>query len=198
MELHDIPGATPHSVCQELRALATLVPATEAIVELGVWLGRSLCYLGAGAKEGQGAKVIGIDAWDLPGQRKTYEESLRGLPGSGGFTDTSVRLKASRHVVACGLADSVTLQRGFSAAAGLSWRGPKIGLLFIDADHHEPAVLADFASWRPHLADDAVVAFDDYTAAFDGVISAVRHLVRSESIAEPKVLHGRLAVTRPL
>jgi len=177
--------------------MAASVPAPQAIVELGVWLGRSVCYLAAGAQEGRGAHVWGIDAWDLPGERKTYEESMLGLPASpDGFGSPKTMAMAKQHVHDAGLDEAVTLHRSFSAAAGLAWIGPPVGLIYIDADHHETAVLADFASWKSNLSRDAVIVFDDHAPPFDGVLGAVRHLVETGAIVEPTIHCDRLAVTR--
>ena len=37
----------------------------------------------------------------------------------------------------------------------------RVGLLFIDGDHHYPGVKRDFDSWDPHVRQGGIVAFDD-------------------------------------
>src|SRR5690606_21305294 len=74
-----------------------------------------------------------------------------------------------RQIRECGLWDRVTMIQGFSHEVGASWSGPKVGLLFIDGDHHQHAVRKDFASWARHLSGDAVIASDDYSQSAPGV-----------------------------
>jgi hypothetical protein len=48
-----------------------------------------------------------------------------------------------------------------------------LDLVFIDAVHLYEDVLADIAAWLPKVAPDGVLAGDDYSPAFQGVIDAV-------------------------
>ena len=47
--------------------------------------------------------------------------------------------------------------------AARTYSGAPIGLLFIDGWHSTEAVLDDYQSWAPHLAEDATIVFDDHT-----------------------------------
>lgn len=196
MTLDDIPGATPLEVCAELRRLAAAVPSDLAIVELGVFKGRSVCWLGQGAAEGHGAHVWGVDPWDLPGERKTYLEHTRGLDHGEGFTNPATRNAAHEHVWQLGLNDQVTLIRGFGATVGRDWTGGPVGLLYVDGDHRADGIRADFDAWAPHLTPGAAVAFDDHCSPFADVIAVVRELATTGRITKPDLLHGRLAVAR--
>lgn len=196
MDIADIPGPTTPRVCSLLRSLAALVWKEHAIVEIGVYLGRSACFLGQGATEGCGAHVWAIDPWDLPGQRMTYEQHLAGHDGPSMFTDPSVRASAEQHVREAGLEQCVTLVRGFAHDVAATWDGPPVGLMFIDGDHRYDAVRRDFSAWRPHLAEGALVIFDDYAPAFDGVTRAVDELVMEKAISPiSRSVHEELAIT---
>lgn len=190
----DVPGATPASVCAELRRLAAHVPAEQAIVEIGVFKARSLCHLGQGAREGRGAHVWGVDPWDLPGERKTYLESVHGSEHREGFTAPETREAAERHVSECDLGGQVTLIRGFSADVARTWDGPPVGMLYVDGDHRADGIRTDFDTWEPRLAPAAVVAFDDHCNPFRDVIVVVRELAAAGRITKPDLVHGRLAV----
>lgn len=48
-----------------------------------------------------------------------------------------------------------------------------LDLIFIDAIHLYEDVLEDIAAWLPKLKPDGILAGDDYTPAFQGVIDAV-------------------------
>jgi hypothetical protein len=52
-----------------------------------------------------------------------------------------------------------------------------VDLLVIDCDHRRDDIVATFARWRPHLAGDAVVVFDDFAGSnHPGVREAVTTL----------------------
>lgn len=167
-----------------LRAAAAEVPADQAVVEVGVFRGGSLKHLCDGAKEGHGAVVYGVDAWgsdgvypDRPHMRERYKR-----------TDKAVARRTC---------PTATLIHALSSDAAAAYDGPPIGLLYIDCVHTEAAVLADFEAWAPHLADGALVAFDDYCDRFPGVAKAVEHLMtvgRLENVGG--LIGSRLAVTR--
>lgn len=151
MLLTDVKGLITDEVGAALRHLAAQVPADQAIVELGSYKGQSTAHLATGAKEGQGAHVWAIDPWDLPGN--PY--------GKHGYSAPVVRDEFERQLRGLRLWTRVTPLRAFSVDAAAGWEGPKVGLLYIDADHAESSVRADVAAWTPHLAEGHVLAFDD-------------------------------------
>lgn len=181
-----VKGATPDEIGLALADFATQVPADQAIVELGVFQGRTALLMAWGARQGDRAHVWAIDAWNLAG-------NLYGPP----FTDPGTRNWARYNVRATGYSNDVTLVQGFSLAEAEKWSGPSVGLLFIDGDHSYDGARGDFLSWSHHLAPGAVVAFDDYGHPdWPGVAEAVDALV-SEGILDPvEIFHDRLAVTR--
>lgn len=182
---------TPEATLQPLYELAALVPPEECIVEIGTYRGASACWLASGAVGGLGAHVYTIDPHDLPGYRTTTGRGRGGLD----FTDPSIREDARAQIERCGLTEHITMIQGFSVEVGKAWEGPKVGLLFIDGDHRQDAVRRDFSAWEPHLAGDAVIAFDDYAASHPGVPAAVSALVAKELVTEPMVF-DRLAVVQ--
>lgn len=189
--IRKLPGLTPEEVALTLADLAAQVPPERAIVELGVYQGRTLLYLAWGARQGQGAHVWGIDPWDLPGKRVPYAGKVRKA-----YTDPGVRAWARYNVKALGYSNQITLKRAFSTEVGARWNGPPVGLLYVDGDHRYDAVCADVRAWTPHLADDAMIAFDDHDDGHPEVVQAVADMV-AEGILHPvQMFHDRLAVTR--
>lgn len=127
-----------------LYRLARSVDPTLAIVEIGSYQGKSTCYLALGS---EGAPVFAVDLWSLHRRVPRYRTAGRHF---------------RRNVKRVGVADRIVPIRGFSVEVGKSWKGPEIGLLYIDGCHSTPAVIADFKAWQKHLAAGAVVAFHDY------------------------------------
>lgn len=194
-ELETLDGLISAEVGELLHNHAATIPASNAIVELGSYKGKSTAYLARGAKIGHGAPVFAVDAWSeevsawrnrvlsrLPSA--TYAEFLRQLDKAG-------------------VRDQVTPVRTLTALAGDMWEGGyademRVGLLYIDGDHHFDAVMADYRAWRPHLADDALIVFDDYdTENNPGVLAAVSALAERGEIANVEKAAGRLALANP-
>lgn len=160
-----IEGLIPERVAEWLTAIATDVEPPNVIVEIGSFKGKSTVALASEAR----TTVYAIDPWDLDGNPS----------GRFHFASPSTFdafLANTREL------DNIEPIRGFSVEVAATWRakvGAPIGLLFIDGDHRESAVLADWYAWRPHLADEALVVFDDYvseTGRSPGVQRAVNQI----------------------
>lgn len=184
--LRRVRGATPDEIGVTLADMAAQVPADQAIVELGVFQGRTALLMAWGARQGGKAHVWGIDAWELAAN--TYDAP---------FKTAGSRNWARYNVKALGYAKEITLIHGFSLDQAMEWSGPPIGLLFIDADHSYEGCRSDLIAWAPHLADGATIAVDDYGHPdWPGVKEAVDALVSEGMLAPIEIFHERLAVTR--
>jgi predicted O-methyltransferase YrrM len=169
-----------------LAVLAYGVPDTQAIVELGVFCGRTALQMAWGAQQGRGAHVWGIDSWELPGGQY-------GPP----FNEQATRVLAHKNIHDQGYADQITLIHAFSQDVAVDWDGPPIGLLFVDADHSAEGARRDITAWAPHLAPGAMLAVDDYHHPdWPGVAEAVDALVAEGFLKPVDVLYERLAVTQ--
>jgi predicted O-methyltransferase YrrM len=182
----NVRGATPDEIGVTLADFAGQVASDEAIVEIGVFQGRTALLMGWGARQGQRAHIWAIDAWELDGN--TYGEPFR--------TESS-RNWARYNVRAAGYSNDITLIQGFSLEQAANWAGPKVGLLFIDADHSYEGARQDVLSWSKRLADGAIIAVDDYGHPdWPGVAQAVDELVDQGVLDPIEIFHDRLAVTR--
>ena len=194
-------GLVGRATADHLASLAGQVPADQAIVEVGVFMARTTVFLAQGARSGLGAHVYGVDPWDLPGERYPYKWLNHPTKGKTRklFTKPGTRHQAEQTVARSGLKDQITLIRGFSVEVAESWEGPEIGFLFIDGDHQEAMVRADWDAWGWYLAPGAVVAFDDYHEDYPGVTTVVDELVAKKTLALADVIrrgNSALAVTR--
>lgn len=162
---------------------ARQVPAGQACVELGVYQGGSLSRIAVGARAGNNPAVIGVDAWD----RRVYVSRPQWNKHYG---------HTGHKRVAAAVVPQATLIRALSLDAAKTYNGPQIGLLYIDADHDYPSAMQDLRAWRPHLADGAWIAFDDYYPRFPGVIRCVDELVAEGDIQPIEILGGKMAVTQ--
>lgn len=163
-------GLVERAACERLRGLAGQVPSDEAIVELGAYRGRATGWLLLGASEGGGAHVTSVDPWGL--RADAYS------PWSPYYTDPAAEEAFIAHLSRIGAHPGVhTRVRGFAAAAGRTWPGPKVGLLWHDAEHTAGAVEEDLAAWAPHLAKDAVVVLHDAADPRHGVVEGAARVL---------------------
>ena len=136
--------------------LAGAVPSCQCIVELGSWLGRSTVLLGGGSSAGRGAPLFAVDYFAAAGAQKEF------LEARGGEIARDYLPAFESNMRKAGLSNHIHAIRSGTAEAGQDWKGPRVGLLFIDADHNYPAVKRDWNAWLPHLVPGARVAFHDY------------------------------------
>jgi predicted O-methyltransferase YrrM len=170
-----VRGLITDEIAAELACLAAQVPAGQAIVELGSFEGRSTVALAGGAADG--VVVVAVDLWDDP----------RNVAGKHNFTDPGHRERFEENTAGFG----VIAMQASTAEAAESYAGPPVGLLFVDADHTAESVRADVEAWWPHLADDAVVAFDDYGTRRNPGVKAV-----ADTLGAVRVVAGHLGVLR--
>lgn len=173
-----------------LAGLASHIPKDQAIIEIGTHQAANLCNMARAAKNGLGATCYGVDPY---GQGDIY----RGRPHMlHRYTnaDHKIAVDNIRHQH---LVRQAKLIASTSIQAATQWDGPKIGLLVIDGEHREHAVLQDFTSWQPHLAPGAIIAFDDYEPGRvgAGVIKAVDQLVENGQLHNGRIIGNRLYVT---
>lgn len=160
-----------------LYALAKTAASRGCVVEVGSFLGRSTAVLAQAVRSGGGGKVVAIDPH-------------RGGSGDVGSEDSEAEattLPLLRHNLRrLGVDDLVTVVCADATAAARDWCHGRVSLLFVDGLHTYEGVLADFAALEPHLADAAVVVFDDYRRdEYPGVVRAVDELERAERLPPP-------------
>lgn len=132
-------------------------------VEVGNFLGRSLCSLGELVKEsGKRIEVIGVDTCrgsGIEGVRKRDYHGEAVAKGGGTFAGT-----LHANVIRCGLADVVSLvvadsirASGFFADRSLAW-------VHLDARHDPTHLTADIRAWLPKIGSGGWLSGDDYDA----------------------------------
>jgi predicted O-methyltransferase YrrM len=155
----DIDGWLAPGQAEALHSAARDVKAGDWIVEIGSHHGRSTVVLGlAKAPE---AKLLAIDPWEAPrwGGGEGAEEAFQ------------------RNLRENGIAEQVSIFKGYSTDAQQSWNGAGIGLLFIDGAHDYPSVVADIDGWEGFVSPGGTVAIHDSFSS-TGVTKAIfsRHL----------------------
>lgn len=147
-------------------------PADARIVEIGAYVGASTTLFAAGLA-GSGGTVTSIDTWNndamSEGQRDTF----------AAFEANTARFAPCVRPVRGWSTDRDVVTQVRDSAA-------PIHLLFIDGDHSHEAVLADWETYAPMLAPNALIAMHDIGWA-DGVQRVV-----ADHIGPHTSLEGRL------
>ena len=171
MTWNDIPGWFQWRFAQE--EAARTFPEGSRFVEVGTYLGRSLCSLGEVAKQsGKRFTLVGVDTClgsGVEGPRaKNYHEAA---VSEGGGTLAG---QLHKNVIACGFADEISLIVGTSITASTFFADRSIDWVHLDARHDYDSVTADIAAWLPKVKVNGWLSGDDYDAAkWPDVVRAV-------------------------
>lgn len=133
-------------------------------VEVGNYLGRSLCSLGELVQQsGKRFSVVGVDTCrgsGVEGVKRQDYHAAAVTNGRGTFAGT-----LHRNVIACGLADVVSLIVADSAAAASFFPDRSIAWVHLDARHDRDSLRADIRAWLPKVQRGGWLSGDDYNPA---------------------------------
>lgn len=145
---------------------------TESIIEIGAFRGRSTVALSAGARDG--IRVYSVEP---------HAEVWRG--DRLAFAGPEDREAFYRSMLRSGAWRNVSLLNSTSQIVAPGWKEP-VGMLWIDGDHSEAGVRADWHCWQPHLIDNAVVVFDDAHDPEIGPYQLIAELLASGTLEHLK------------
>lgn len=135
--------------------------AGSRFVEVGNFLGRSLCSLGELVQQsGKPFSVIGIDTCrgsGVEGPKKKDYHAASVKKGGGTFAGI-----LHRNVISCGLADVVSLIVSDSVSSASFFPDRSIAWVHLDARHDREHLIADIAAWLPKVQSGGWLSGDDY------------------------------------
>ena len=152
-------------------------PAGSRFVEVGTYLGRSLCSLGEVVqRSGKHFALIGIDTCRGSGpEGPTGKNYHGGAVDQGGGTFAGALHK---NVIDCGYGDFISLIISDSIAASRLFADGSLDWVHLDARHDYQSLKADIESWLPKLKRGGWLSGDDYDEAkWPEVILAVSELL---------------------
>jgi hypothetical protein len=146
-------------------------------VEVGTYLGRSLCSLGEVAEQsGKSFTLIGVDTCRGSGPEGPRQKNYHGaVVAENGGTFAGVLQK---NVIACGYSDAISLIIADSAAASRLFGDASIDWVHLDARHDYASVKADIQAWLPKVKPGGWLSGDDYDEIkWPEVVQAVGELL---------------------
>ena len=168
----DIPGWFHWREGQE-DAVRTF-PEGSTFVEVGSYLGRSLCSLADVVRgSGRDYTVIGVDTCRGSGAEGLGDVDAHGPAAEhGGGTFAGL---LHRNVIACGFVDAVHIFISSSPKAADFFPDGSLAWVHLDARHDYDSVKADIEAWAPKVTSGGWLSGDDYDErVWPGVVAAVR------------------------
>lgn len=157
MTYQDIPGW--YDWHETYREVVADMPNNSVLVEVGCYLGRSICGLATLMKEyGKRFKIIGVDTCRGSGVENGHDNHAKAIEEGGG-----VSFAGSLHsnIVKCGFADDIDLIVASSANAAAMFDNCSLDMVFLDAAHDFDSVGKDIMAWLPKVRSGGLMGGDD-------------------------------------
>ena len=152
-------------------------PDGSQFVEVGTYLGRSVCSLcEVVQRSGKKIKIIGIDTCRGSGPEGSRGKDYHGdavADGRGTFAGS-----LHKNILDCGFGDLVTLIISDSVSASRLFGVASLEWVHLDARHDYASVKADIEAWRPKIKSGGWLSGDDYDEAkWPEVVQAVNDVL---------------------
>jgi predicted O-methyltransferase YrrM len=173
-----------HTLMDLLVQVIGTTPPDCALVEVGSYQGRSTAVIAGVIRAlGGGRTLVAIDPHE-----GVISES--GRPDAKRAPTWDVFQRNLRRL---GLLQFVDARR--ARATDVAWSGP-IAFLFLDGLHDAASVRADFDHYAGALAPGGIVAFDDYSPSFPGVVAVVDEILAGPDFVPVARAGDLLAIRR--
>lgn len=175
MNWGEIPGWFRWRSAQEEAAL--WFPEGSCFVEVGTYLGRSLCSLGEVVEQsGKSFKVIGVDTCRGSGPEGEQQKDYHGAAvAAGGGTFAGALHK---NVLDCGYGDTTILIISDSVTASRLLGDATLDWVHLDARHDYASLKTDIQAWLPKVKPGGWLSGDDYDEVkWPEVVRAVGELL---------------------
>ncbi|HEV7682567.1 MAG TPA: class I SAM-dependent methyltransferase [Pyrinomonadaceae bacterium] len=136
-------------------------PEGSCFVEVGTYLGRSICSLGEVIEQsGKSFSLIGIDTCRGSGPEGPRRKNYHGAAvAQGGGTFAGA---LHQNVLACGYGETITLIIADSLRASGLFPDASVDWVHLDARHDYDSVRKDIQAWLPKLKHGGWLSGDDY------------------------------------
>lgn len=155
----EIPGWFRWRDAQE-EAVATF-PEGSRFLELGTFLGRSICSLADVVRlSGKAISIVGVDTGRGSGVEGPVPGDYQGpFVSAGGGTFAG---ELHRNIVNCGFADVINLVLADSLAAATLFADHSFDWVHLDARHDRANLTRDIHAWLPKVRPGGWLSGDDF------------------------------------
>lgn len=137
-------------------------------VEVGSFLGGSICHLGSKIKElGKNVKLYAVDNWRFDNISTGHLE----LTKSG----QNYLEQFKENVNSCGLEVEAVVGDSIEIAKSGKFAEKSIDFIFIDGNHTYPYVRDELLAWLPYMKEDSVILCHDYNGS-EGIRQAAKEI----------------------
>lgn len=175
MQWHEIDGWFQWRSAQE--EAARYFPEGSFFVEVGTYLGRSLCSLvEASERSGKTFTVIGIDTCRGSGPEGPRHRNYHGAAVTRG--DGTFAGELHKNIIDCGYGDAIMLIIADSVNASRLFSDASLDWVHLDARHDYESVKNDIEAWLPRVKAGGWLSGDDYdNIKWPEVVRAVRDVL---------------------
>lgn len=152
-------------------------PQGSCFVEVGTYLGRSLCSLGEVIEQsGKSFTVIGVDTCRGNGPEGPNLRDYHG--GAVALGEGTFAGALHKNIMGCGYGETISLLIADSVSASRLFTNASLDWVHLDAQHDYANVKADIQAWLPKVKLGGWLSGDDYDETkWPGVVNAVAELL---------------------
>lgn len=126
-------------------------------VEVGCWLGKSICFLGETARDsGKPIEIYAVDTW-AGSNEEAHQDYIKKLGGPDELYN-----KFWSNMQRAGIDHIIKPIRKDSERASELFENESLDMVFIDASHEYMDVLRDNDMWLPKVKKNGILAGHDY------------------------------------
>jgi len=141
------------------RQVAAEMPKNAHLVEVGVWLGKSIIYLAEQCRLlGKPVTIYAVDTW-MGSDEDFHQDYIKYLSG---IKPDGLYHKFRNNIMRYQVWDLITVVRMDSLVAANSFLNEDLDFVFIDASHKYEDVKADIGAWYPKVKPGCMLAGHDF------------------------------------
>lgn len=164
----DEPEMGSNGICEFYDRVLGQIPDHGRVVEVGVWLGRTVIHLAKRIQEDRRSVLVyAVDTF--MGADCVTDQMTDFIKLAGG----SLLPQFKANVRAAGVENIVIPVERASPGAADEFADGSVDLVFLDADHSYKGVKADLAAWRPKVKPGGILAGHDLSDNYPGVRRAL-------------------------
>lgn len=172
--LNEIKTDNQFNYSEFYKSIVTDNPNFKKFIEIGVYKGHSITYLGNLLINRKGAELHAVDLWD---DTYIWDDNFTKLTGD--YKKYKQKIKPylfdiyKKHLKFKNLDNFIQSHKGFSDKMASKFSDNYFDFIFIDADHTYEQVIKDIKAWLPKLKKGGIIAGHDYGNKDTGVKRAV-------------------------